>query len=734
MVEGTPELVTELPANDETGPVEYDLDNPEWYLSRELTWIRYNHRVLAQVENPRTPLLERVKFLAIAAGNLDEFTMTRIGRLKQQVAAGYTEPGVDGYIPGQHIQACYQAMHDFHDAMEVAWGKLLTEMGDHDIRIVPYDVLDADQKSELRKKFVDDIFPLITPLAMDPSHPFPFISNLVLNLLVTLRFPGEKEQRMARIKLPVIRNLSPRFVRIGSSRTFVILDDVVSNNLDLIFPGMEIESCEIFRITRNANFKVKESADDLLESIESEIRQRHFAPIVRMEVTDSMSAVHRGMLAAELGLDEAEDVFELDGMLAMSDMMEIASLDIPELHDAPHHPIDNPRLANGPNNIFHNIRDGGSILLQHPYESFETSVERFLRSAANDPKVLAIKMTLYRVSAKGTIIDLLLQAAANGKQVAVLVELKASFDEEANIGWAKSLERQGVHVTYGVLGLKTHCKTILVVRRDYDGLRRYAHIGTGNYHSDTASLYSDLGMLTCDVELAQDLTELFNYLTGYSPPPSYRKILAAPYTLKRSLLSMIDREIEVHCKETPGLIQFKCNALEDPDIVRALYRASMAGVHVDLIVRDSCRLIPGVPGLSDNIHVISVLGRFLEHARIYYFRNGGNKEYYIGSADLMRRNLSGRVEVVTPVEQEDLREDLRLILDIQLSDQSNAWDMKSDCSYELRHPEDGKESRGSQDMLMDMSNTRLQAARKHQQKKVRRKLVNHFKKRIKRKR
>ncbi|MGD2076339.1 MAG: polyphosphate kinase 1, partial [Gammaproteobacteria bacterium] len=471
-------------------------------------------------------------------------------------------------------------------------------------------------------------------------------------------------------------------------------------------------------------------ADDLLAMIETELRHRHFAPIVRLEVMKGIDPTHRGMLAAELGLNEEADVFEVQELMAMCDLFELAGLDIPELHDPPHVPIDHTRLAYDTRPVFHILRERGSLLLQHPYESFNSSVERFLQSASDDPKVLAIKMTLYRTSAEGNIIDALIHAARNGKQVAVLVELKARFDEAANIRWARRLENAGIHVTYGVVGLKTHSKIILVVRRDYNGLRRYAHIGTGNYHSVTARLYSDLGMLTCDDAIGQDLTELFNYLTGYSPPPNYRKILTAPYTLKQSLLSKIDREIKCHGDDNPGHIQFKMNALEDADITRALYRAAQAGVKIDLIVRDTCRLRPGIPGLSDSVTVISVIGRFLEHSRIYYFRNCGDEEYYIGSADLMKRNLESRVEVVAPVEDPKLRQELRLILDAQLSSRKNVWEMRSDGTYVERPAVEGKESKNSQETFIALAQKRKAAANRHKQAKLREKLLIYFHKRL----
>jgi len=709
----------------------HDLNAPELYLNRELTWLDFNRRVLHMAADDRTPLLERVKYLAITSDNLDEFFMKRIGGLKQQIAAGIRTPTVDGRTPLEQVKECQKVVRDIHREQDRIYRQLLTLLDAEDIRITNYKNLEKNRQEELRKDFITNIFPLLTPLAMDPGHPFPFISNLALNLLVSLRYPGGSAVHNARIKVPVSKDIAPRFLRVNGSNTFVTLDDVMTNNLDLLFPGMEIVSCELFRVTRNAIVEVEEEeADDLLAMIESELRDRHFAPIVRLQISKNMKPVHRGMLAAELGLDEAADVFEVDSLIGMRDLFEIAGLDIPELHDTPHKPIDNTRLAHDARNIFHIIRERGAILLQHPYESFGTSVERFLRTASEDPKVLAIKMTLYRTSAEGNIIQSLVQASRNGKQVAVLVELKARFDEAANIGWARRLEQAGIHVTYGVVGLKTHSKILLVVRKDYSGLQRYVHIGTGNYHAGTASLYADLGMLTNDNAIAQDLTELFNYLTGYSPPPQYRKILTSPFTLKKVLLDKIDREIKLHTVDSPGLIQLKMNALEDVDITRALYRAARAGIKIDLIVRDTCRLRPGVPGLTENVQVISVVGRFLEHARIYYFRNGGDEEYFIGSADLMLRNLESRVEVIAPVEDARLRQELRLIIDVQLSSNRNVWEMLPDGTYRERQETPGKNSINPQDTFIELAQKRMDAASKHRQAKLRKKLLTHFHKRL----
>ncbi len=713
-------------------PADFDLDSPDLYLNRELTWLEFNRHILHMAADEQVPLLERVKFLAIVSSNLDEFFMKRIGGLKQQIAAGIRTLTVDGRTPAQQMQECHAVVREMHQEQIRVFQRLLHLLDEQGIRLTKYAELEKSAQQALRSDFIANIFPLLTPLAMDPGHPFPFISNLALNLLVSLRHPGGSGIHVARVKVPVSADIAPRFIRVGDKNTFVTLDDLITNNLDLLFPGMDIISCELFRVTRNAVVEIEEEeADDLLAMIETELRDRHFAPIVRLQVSRGMSDTHRGMLAAELGLDEKVDVFEIEELMAQRDLFEIAGLDIPGLRDKPHKPIDHTRLAHDSRNIFHIIRERGSILLQHPYESFTTSVERFLRTASEDPKVLAIKMTLYRTSAEGNVIESLVKAARNGKQVAVLVELKARFDEAANIRRARYLEQAGIHVTYGVLGLKTHSKVILVVRKDYNGLRRYAHVGTGNYHSGTARLYCDLGMLTCDKQIAQDLTELFNYLTGYSPPPQYRKILAAPYTLKRALLEKIDREIKLHTAESPGLIQFKVNALEDKDITRALYRASRAGVKVDLIIRDTCRLRPGIAGLSEAVRVISVVGRFLEHARIYYFHNGGHEEYYIGSADLMGRNLESRVEVVAPVENPKLTQELRLILDVQLSSRKNVWEMQPDGSYVELESGPGEDLLNSQETFIKLAQKRKAAAARHRQSRLRKILLNHFQKRLK---
>ena len=708
----SPRAAVQDPAPAETPPPakppDVDLGDPTLYLNRELTWLEFNRRVLNEAEDERTPLLERVKFLAIVSSNLDEFFMKRIGGLKQQVGAGVQELTVDGRTPQQQIDEAQAVVSEIERRKERLLPEVLGGLAEHGIQVLDYADLKEEERDALRTNYIENVMPLVTPQAIDPAHPFPFISNLSLNLLVTLNYK-EEEATAARVKVPIGAGL-PRFLRIEGGDRFVPLEQVISSNLDLLFPRMNIESCEPFYVTRNANLaRESDEADDLLAVIESEVRERRFAPIVRVKIQRGMDPYRRSWLAAELGLDPDKDVFESESMLAMRHLFELAALEFPALRDPPNHPVDHGALVDE-RSIFYAIRNAGSILLQHPYESFSNSVERFVAEASSDPKVRAIKMTLYRTSGETKILDYLLDAARNGKQVAVVVELQARFDEAANIRWASRLEEAGIHVTYGVMGLKTHCKVILVVRQDFYGLRLYAHVGTGNYHAGTARLYDDLGLLTCDEVIGRDLVELFNYLTtGYTPRRRYAKILSAPKLLKRAVLSKISREMEVHATDGSGHIQFKANALEDADIVRALYEASRAGVRVDLLVRDTCRLRPGLPGISENVRVVSVVGRFLEHSRIYYFRNGGDEEYYIGSADLMKRNLEQRVEIVVPVEAPALRAELRSVLDLHMADERNAWDMQPDGTYVQRRSDDPG-APGCQQKLIALAENRLRAA------------------------
>jgi polyphosphate kinase 1 len=693
----------------------FDLSSPEWYLNRELTWIEFNRRVFHESADERNPLLERVFFFSIIGSNLDEFFMKRIGGLKQQIGAGLKLLSTDGQTPQQQIDASSVMVRDLLNEQEAMERKLLALLAKHAIRIIKYGDLTQQQRQKTAEYFRESIYPLLTPQGMDPAHPFPFISNLSLNLLVGTRHSADDHVYLNRIKVPIIGTGISRFIRVDSGKhIYVLFEDVIANNLESIFPGMVIESCELFRVTRNAvTEQLPDQAMDLLSMIETSLQNRKFAEVVRLEVDPTMARQHRGMLASQLGINSRKDVFTVEGIMAKRDLMEIAAIDKPDLHYFPHQPLDHYKFAGDFPNIFRLIREEGPFLLQHPYESFHSSVERFLREASTDPEVLVIKMTLYRTSANSQIIQYLHDAACNGKQVAVVVELMARFDESANIHWATYLEQAGVHVTYGVVGLKTHSKVIFVVRRDYNGLKRYAHIGTGNYHAGTARAYSDLGLLTCEIDICDDLTEFFNFLTlGYAPARNYKKLLPSPRLLKKAILDNIKREIEHQSKGGQGLIQLKCNALTDVDIIAALYQASQAKVRIDLIIRDSCLLRPGIPGLSENIRVMSIVGRFLEHARIYYFRNNGNEEYYIGSADLMKRNLDRRVEVMVPVESSTLQAQLREIFTLQMADRRGVWDMQADGSYVQRRPEAKEEKRSAQELLIEKSEKRLAVARR----------------------
>lgn len=691
-----------------------DYTDPDLYQNRETTWLQFNQRVLTLSKDEKLPLLERLKFIAIVSSNLDEFYMKRIGGLKQQEVVGYRELSIDGRSPSEQIASCQKMIAQLDIDVEASYNVIVDELPNHGIELCNYMQLEEEDKLNLRQHYIDNIFPLITPQAVDPAHPFPFISNLSLNLLVTLHHPDSEFTSLARVKVPVGSGVK-RFIAINNNLRFVALEQIMANNLDLLFPGMVIDHCELFHVIRNASTERNESAaNDLLEMIVSELRERKFATIVQLLVQKEIEPSRRGMLTSELNLKGEHDVLETSGLMAKRHLFEIANLEISQLREKPYRAVDHFQLLDK-RNIFHIIREQGDILLQHPYESFSTSTVRFLKEASNDPKVRAIKMTLYRTGDNSIIPDLLIDAARNGKQVAVAVELKAQFDEATNIKWASQMEEVGIHVTYGVVGLKTHSKVILVVRQDFDGIRRYVHIGTGNYHEDTAKLYTDLGLLTASHDIGNDITEFFNFLTtGYTPNRKYKKIIPAPRVMKTAIINKIRREIKNTKNGYPAGIQFKCNAIEDPDICKELYRASAAGVPIDLIIRDSCRIFAGVEGLSENINVISVIGRYLEHSRIYYFKNAGDEnaeeEYFIGSADLMKRNLESRVEILVPVESVDLKQDLRLILNTCMTDTNGAWVMQPDGSYLLK-PYEG-EPRASQQIFQEMAEKRYQAARK----------------------
>ncbi len=674
-----------------------NLDDPALYVNRELSLLEFQVRVLQEAQDESVPLLERVKFLAIVGSNLDEFFMVRVAGLKKQIDAGVVDIPPDGMTPAEQLAAirkvALQLMKDARKCLQ----ELMPRLDAAGIHIIDYKDLDERQCEIANHYFQDVIFPVLTPLAFDPGHPFPHISNLSLNLAVLIR-DQDGEEHFARVKVP---STLPRLIPIKRSsgglrkdgtvpyhHYFVWLEQVIAANLDKLFPGMEIVEAHPFRVTRDADTEIQElEAADLLETMEENVRQRRFGSVVRVTVNEAMPAHILSILIVNLELDR-NDIYPLVGPLGMSHMMQIYNIDRYDLKEPSFKPA-LPANLDGDNldsNIFGVIRRE-DVLLHHPYDSFLPVVE-FLRLAARDPDVLAIKQTLYRVGRKPPVVEALLEAVENGKQVAVLVELKARFDEESNITWAKMLERAGVHVIYGLLGLKTHSKIALVVRREGEGIRRYIHLGTGNYNAVTAQLYEDIGMFTCDEAIGADATDLFNYLTGYSKKKDYRKLLVAPINLRQRMVELIHREIDHQKKAGNGHLIFKMNALVDQPMIKELYRASQAGVKVDLLVRGICCLRPGIPGVSENIQVRSIVGRFLEHSRIYYFFNGGQEEIYLGSADLMPRNINRRVEVLFPVQDASIRNYLRReVLETCLTDNVKARLMQSDGSYKRVTPE-----------------------------------------------
>ena len=649
---------------------------PVPYINRELSWLDFNARVLYEATDPRNALLERVRFLAIFARNLDEFFQVRVAGLKQQLAAGRSSPSPDGLSAAQTLDAIRDKVLAQTTQHSAAMAQVRGELAEHDVRIVGYDER-PERHLELRRQFLDEIFPVLTPLAVDPGHPFPYISDLSLSLAVTVRDPDSGERRFARIKVPPVL---PRLVAVAP-QTYILLEQVIAANLDALFPGMEVLEHHLFRVTRNADLDIEEDeADDLLLAIEEELRKRRFGEAVRLEVERSMPPATRALLERGLTV-KPSDVYEIAGMLDLSALEVIADLDLPSLQSRPWQPVTPPRLTppdeDEPADVFAAIRTG-DLLVHHPYESFVGSVQRFIEQAAEDPDVLTIKMTLYRTSGDSPIVRSLIHAAEQGKQVVVLVEIKARFDERANIVWARALERAGAHVVYGLVGLKTHCKTALVVRREGRGLRRYVHIGTGNYNQRTARLYVDLGLLSADHELGADVTDLFNSLTGLSRQRSFRKLLVAPMSLRDGLTQLIEGEIDRQREAGDGRIVMKLNSIVDPALIGALCRASQAGVPVDLIVRGMCSLRPGVEGQTETIRVRSIVGRFLEHSRIFTFGGGDRERMYIGSADIMERNLDRRVEAVVPVEDAAARARLRGIIELMLADDRRAWELGAD--------------------------------------------------------
>jgi polyphosphate kinase len=689
-----------------------DLSDPAYYLNRELSELAFQRRVLQEALDERNPLLERVRFLGLFTKNIDEFVMKRVGGLKQQMDAGVTERTVDGRTPREQWEAVLDALGPMLDAQTDCFtGEVQPALAAAGIHVHAYEDLSAAQREDLRTYFEASVLPTLTPLAFDPAHPFPFISNRSLSLAVVTRRDDEDESTFTRVKIPQNR---PRLVEVGDAE-YVLLEEVVRENLDLLLPNVEIVDTSLFRLTRNAEVRRNEEvAEDLIEMIQEVLEQRRFATAVRLEVEADAPETVVDLLTEQLDLDERE-VFRREGLLDYRPLLELTDLDRPELKLPDWTPLPHPRLERGSGgtavpgsgqeerpSVFAEVaRD--DVLLHHPYHSFEETFQRFLEEAAEDPDVLAIKAAIYRTASDSRVIQSLIDAADNGKQVAVMVELKARFDEENNLDWVRTLEEEGIHVAYGTIGLKTHTKTALVVRDESDhregdantadpnGVRLYSHVGTGNYHSETAKGYVDLGLLTADRDIGRDLVKVFNFFTGPSLDEDFRKLLIAPVTMREEFTRYIRREAEHARAGRRARIVVKVNGLEDSDIVRELYEAARAGVEIDLVVRDICRLRPGIEGVSEDIRVHSVVGRFLEHSRIFYFENGGDPEWYTGSADWMTRNLDSRVEAVAPVEDPAIREQLRFNLHLLLSDNRKRWAMQSDGSYVQQRPDDAPE-------------------------------------------
>jgi polyphosphate kinase len=652
------------------------------FLNRELSWLDFNARVLCLGEDRTTPLLERAKFLAIFASNLDEFFMVRVAGLKRRMSTGLAVRSPDGLTPREQLDRLSartaELVERHAQCFETEVRPALEEQG---VCIVHWHTVEPEEQQRLHRYFREQVFPLLTPLAVDPAHPFPYISGLSLNLAVVVRDPEGGPDRFARVKVP---NNVPRFVRVTEG-VFLPLEDVIAAHLTQLFPGMDVLEHHLFRVTRNADLEVEEDRDeDLLQALERELARRRFGPAVRLEVTETMSEHVLELLMRELGVTD-NDVQRVPGLLDLASLWQLYDLDRPELKYPPFVPATHPRFAEGetPKSVFATLREG-DVLVHHPYDSFSTSVQRFVEQAAADPNVLAIKQTLYRTSGDSPIVDALVDAAEAGKQVVVLVEIKARFDEHANIKWARALERAGCHVVYGLIGLKTHCKTSLVVRQEGGHLRRYAHIGTGNYNPKTARMYEDFGLFTADEDVCADLTDLFNVLTGYSRQTGYRSLLVAPFGVRSGIIDRIEREIEHVDAGGEGRVQIKVNSIVDEETIDALYRASRAGVRVDLLVRGICALRPGVPGLSENIRVRSIVGRFLEHSRVLRFGNSGDEEFWLGSADLMHRNLDRRVEAMVQVTDPDAEAQLRRVLDLGFAEDVACWELDGEGCWHRR--------------------------------------------------
>jgi polyphosphate kinase len=694
----------------------YDGDDPSLYINRELSWLDFNDRVLQLAEDERVPLLERVKFCAIYTTNLDEYYMVRVAGLRDQIDAGVENPGQDGLIPSQTIALIRERVLAQGRRLTACFeGRLRSELADHDIRLVSVAELDDERRTELAKHFQKAIFPALTPLAVAPGRPFPYISNLSLSLAVLVRDPLTAQTVFARVKVPT--EILPRFVTLRQQTPgtvlLVPLEDVIAHHLDALFPGMEIADYDVFRVTRDADLEVSDDAADLLQAVEDELRRRRFGEVVRVEVGTDASAQLREALAALLGVSD-EEVYPVDGLLDMGALWQIVRLPgHTELREESLPVITHPRLLRHEGDrpdVLGAMREG-DLLVHHPYVSFATSVERFVEQAVADPNVLAIKQTVYRTSDDSPLVPALIDATERGKQAVALVELQARFDERMNIHWAKALEEAGVHVVYGQPALKTHAKCVLVVRREGDGVRNYVHIGTGNYHSTTARLYTDFGLFTTDEQIGADVADMFNYLTGFGRPLHYRKVLIAPEHLREGIIEQIERTIAAHSEQSPARIAMKMNALVDGRCIRALYAASQAGVRVDLNVRGICCLRPGLPGISENIRVVSIVGRLLEHSRIYAFERDGEHTVYIASADLMPRNLDHRVELAVPVVAPELQAELLDTLERAFADNQNAWELDGEGNWRRRSIGPGEKPRSLQLELAELYAARAHAER-----------------------
>ncbi len=690
---------------------EPDLTDPSLYFNRELSWLDFNDRVLQLAEDPRVPLLERVNFCSIYEDNLDEFFMVRVAGLHDKVEQKVDTRGADGMAAADVIELIRPRVLDLRERLTRCFeDEIQPALAEHGIRIISLDAANESEREEIEHLFTSQVFPALTPLVIGRGRPFPYISNMSLSIGVLLRNPEKDEEVAARVKVP--KELLRRFLSIGDGLTFVPLEQVIAANLDDLFPGMEIVHNSLFRVTRDTDYDVSDEADDLLLAVEEEVRRRRFGEVVRLEVSPHMEPTLRDQLVEAMGIGD-QQVYEVPGLIGLDDLSDIYAVQgHRELRYPAFQGVTPPQLQQGSRSqrevdVFSAMRQG-DILVHHPYDSFGGSVERFVRQAVEDPNVLAIKQTVYRTSADSPLVPGLIEASERGKQAVCLVELKARFDESANIRWARALEEAGVHVVYGIPGLKTHVKCILVARREGDGVRNYVHIGTGNYNPKTARLYTDFGLFTANQAIGDDIAEMFNYLTGYARPSGYRKVLVAPFNLKEGIVGEIDRAIEEHSPEHPARIRMKMNSLLDAPCIQALYRASQAGVEVDLNIRGICALRPGVPGVSENIRVVSIVSRFLEHSRIYSFEHPGETRVLIGSADLMPRNLYNRVELISPVEDPANREQLTAVLDGAFADNTSAWELGSDGVWSRRST-NGDEARSLQNELLKLHAERAEA-------------------------